>query len=97
MILPIAPVIAPIIAIVTKIPRAKTAEISMPREVFFSPLAVRNPMMSGILERWQGLRRMLKIPQANDAAKAMAMPPDRASLKTVKSQSTYSPFATCFG
>jgi hypothetical protein len=38
-------------AIVKRIPRAKMNEIRIPREVFFSPCAVKNPIISGILER----------------------------------------------
>ena len=47
------------------------------------------PTMSGMLARWQGLKRMLKTPHAIAAASASSGVPSTAWLRLVKSCSTF--------
>jgi hypothetical protein len=60
----------PMTIIVQNMPTAKMKARRKPRDVFFSPCAVRNPIISGILERWHGLSIILRIPHANEAMSA---------------------------
>ncbi len=85
--LPAIAVINPMSAIVIKIPIPKTSEI---KNVFFkeiSPCELINPMTNGILERWQGLKRTLTIPQPNDAKTAVYGLPVRAELRKLNIES----------
>ncbi len=62
--LPIARVIPPIMAIVTRIPMAKTSDKLNVRFRLISPCELRKPIIRGILDRWHGLRTMLSNPHA---------------------------------
>jgi hypothetical protein len=61
------------IAIVTRIPEANNKEIRNARFVDIRPCSSINPIISGILARWHGLRMMLNIPQVPDVITAIKM------------------------
>src|SRR5512139_678650 len=87
---PAAAVTAPMAAIVTRMPTAKSVDVQNARRVVTCPCSLMNPTMSGMLARWQGLRMMLRMPHTNDAPRAMAGAPSTARLRLVNSSSTKS-------
>jgi len=64
-------------AIVTRISPENRVEMRNARRVEMRPCPSMKPTMSGMLARWQGLSRMLRIPHANAAARATAGAPAR--------------------
>jgi hypothetical protein len=54
-----------------RIPKAKSELIKKARRVDMRPCSSINPTIRGILAKWQGLKRMLKTPQAKEAAIAI--------------------------
>ena len=76
--------INPIRATVINIPAPKTNDIKnvLPRDIL--PCELINPIISGILDKWQGLRRILIIPQPKDAKIAINVLPVSAVLRKLK-------------
>src|SRR5512138_1900478 len=85
IIRPAAAVIAPIAAIVTRMPTANSVAIPLARAVLTRPWPLMKPTISGRLARWHGLRIMLRMPQMNDAPNAIAGAPSTAWLRLVNS------------
>ena len=75
---PAAAVTAPITPMVIKMPTANSDEMPNARRVVIRPCWSMNPTMSGMLARWQGLSRMLRIPHTNAAVSATAGTPSTA-------------------
>jgi hypothetical protein len=67
-----------IAAMLTRIPIEKRAEMEKALPVEILPCSSMKPTTSGMLDRWQGLRRMLNIPQTNEADRAKADVPSTA-------------------
>jgi hypothetical protein len=82
---PAAAVIAPMTAMVMRMPTAKSVEVQNARRVVIRPCSLTKPTISGMLARWQGLKMMLNTPHTAAAANAMAGPPSTAWLNTLKS------------
>ena len=59
---PTAAVIAPTAAMVMRMPTANTVATPKARAVVVRPWPMINPTISGMLDRWQGLRTMLRTP-----------------------------------
>ena len=68
--LPSRAVMTPIAAMVIKMPIANMDDKLKTRRRDGCSWLVMNPMSSGILARWQGLKRILKKPQVSDAPAA---------------------------
>lgn len=75
---PAAAVIAPITAMVTRIPTANSIAMVKARRALTLPCPLMNPTMRGMLARWHGLRIMLRTPHATDAPSAIAGAPSTA-------------------
>jgi len=77
-------VIIPISPIVTNIPAANIKDNLKLVLILTDPWVLIKPIISGILERWQGLRRMLNRPQVKAANRARPKLPCDASLSAEK-------------
>jgi len=68
---PIRLVTSPIRPIITKMPKLKQVESQKSRFVSIFLYPLKKPMISGMMARWQGLRKMLRIPQTNAVKKTI--------------------------
>ena len=75
---PAAAVIAPMTAMVMRMPTAKSVEVQNARRAVTTPCSLMKPTMSGMLARWQGLRRMLRMPHTTAAVSAISGAPSTA-------------------
>src|ERR1035437_4518578 len=82
--LPSEAVIIPIKAIVIRIPAENTSEIYNVVLMLTFPCELINPTIRGILDRWQGERSILNIPQPKAARIASQVEPVIASYKPEK-------------
>jgi len=85
MIRPAEAVMTPTKAMVTRMPAANTAEMPNARLGLIFPCSPMNPTMSGMLDRWQGLKMMLSTPHTKDALSAMSAEPSTALVRLTHS------------
>jgi hypothetical protein len=79
----------------TRIPVENSKETMNARFVEIFPCPLMNPIISGMLAIWQGLKTMLSMPQTKEAPIAISGALSIARVRTVKICSIISPLAGC--